>query len=88
MENYTHLCYVHWEELGVKIAEFGRMYTKSCLQSLNERLGFGLEYDELQGSPKTLQRFVNGEWESDEFLLIEPGKKLRFDGLHSRLYVE
>lgn len=88
MENYTHLTFIRWDALGHKIAEEGRRYTRSCVASLNDRLGFSLRYDEVKGSPEVLQRFVDGEWNSDDFLCLEPGKKLLFDEVMSKLFVE
>lgn len=86
IENYTHLTFIRWDELGQRISEHGRSYTKSCVTSLNERLGFNLEYDELKGDPNFLQRFVDGEWDDKDFLILEPGKRLQFDALESRLF--
>jgi len=88
MENYTHLCYVRWDELGEKLAFAGRSYTKSCVRSLNERLALGIQYDEVRGDSLLLQRFVNGQWKGDEFLIIEPGQTLGFDAERGELSVE
>ena len=88
MENYGYLTFVRWDELGKKVAERGCAYTRECVNSINKRLGFNLKYDELRGSPGKIQRFVDGEWNSNEFLIIEPGQTLRFDALKSSLYVE
>jgi transposase len=86
MDNYTHLTFIRWDELGNNIAEEGRKYTKDSVASLNERLGFSLQYDEVKGSPAVLQRFVEGEWNGDDFIFLEPGKKLLFDAVKSKLF--
>jgi hypothetical protein len=86
MENYTHLTYIQWEELGEGINKLGRDYTRECVRSLNHRLGMALSYDQVTGDPSRLQRFVDGEWEGDDFLLIEPGEQLQIDVAHCRLY--
>ena len=88
MENYTHLTFIRWEELGQKVVESGRNYTKKCVRLLSEQLGRSIKYDEIKGLPRALRLFVDGEWDGDDFLLIEPGKRLQFDALGSRLYVE
>ncbi len=88
MENYTHLCYIRWDELGERLATEGRSYTESCVHSLNERLALGIQCDEVRGDSSTLQRFVNGQWSGDEFLIIEPGQTLRFDPELGELFVE
>ena len=88
MENYTHLTFIRWEELGQKVVESGRNYTKKCVRLLSEQLGRSIKYDEIKGLSRALRLFVDGEWDGDDFLLIEPGKRLQFDALGSRLYVE
>jgi hypothetical protein len=86
MENYTHLTYVQWSELGEGVNRRGREYTRESVRSLNQRLGMALVYDQVTGNPSRLQRFVDGEWEGDDFLVIEPGKLLQFDLARCRLY--
>jgi len=86
MENYTHLACIYWEELGQKMARSTKQYTRECQSTLCNRLNRNLEYEEHRGSPDLLERFVNGEWDSDDFLFIEPGKKVGFDPLSNRLY--
>jgi hypothetical protein len=88
MENYTDLIFLRWDELGERLMEWGRKYTKECVGSLSRRLRRTFEYDELKGSPDIIRRFVDGEWDSDDFLIIGPGKKLQFNALKSKLYVE
>ncbi|KKL56779.1 hypothetical protein LCGC14_2241990 [marine sediment metagenome] len=88
MQNYTHLTFIRWDELGRKVAELGRDYTKRCVRSLSSRLGHEMIYDEVKGSPGILRRFVDGEWAGGDFLCIEPGKRLKFDPLKNLLYVE
>ena len=88
MENYTHLTFIRWDELGPKVAEIGRDYTKRCAKSLSSRLGREYIYDEVKGSPEILRRFVDGEWNVDDFLCVEPGKAIKFDYSKNQLYVE
>jgi hypothetical protein len=84
----THLVFIRWDELGLKLAELGRAYTKKCVSSLSSRIGREFIYDEVKGSPEILQRFVDGEWDGDDFLLVEPGKRLKFDYSKSLLYAD
>ena len=46
-------------------------FTKQCA----EWLGWG--YDELQGDPSLAKRFVEGQWDSEDFLLVPPGHRIR-----------
>jgi hypothetical protein len=85
MENYTHLTYIGWEVLGERVNRPGREYTRACVSGLNQRLGMNLEFDQVAGDPGRLQRFVDGEWETDEFLILEPGKRLQIDIAACRL---
>jgi hypothetical protein len=85
MENYTHLVFVRWDELGEKVVRHGRGYTAECVRSLGLRLGREFRYDEVKGGPALLQRFVDGVWDGDDTVIIEPGKRLVFDALQNRL---
>jgi hypothetical protein len=86
MKNYTHLTYMEWECLGDRLNRYGREYTKKCVASLNSRLGLNLEYDRVLGDSSRLQRFVDGDWEGGEFVILEPGKRLQIDFQQCRLY--
>jgi hypothetical protein len=85
MENYTHLTYIGWDELGEAVNGPGREYTMACVNSLNERLEMGLECDQVSGNPARLQRFTDGDWNMEEFLIIQPGKRLQIDMADCRL---
>lgn len=86
MENYTHLACIYWEELGEHAVRSTKQYTRECRSTLCTRLKRNLEYEEYRGSPDLLQRFVNGEWDGDDFLMLKPGKKVAFDPFSNRLY--
>jgi hypothetical protein len=86
IEHYSVLAYIHWDELGPALGEKGRRYTKACLNSLNERFDLGLRYDEVTGGPALLQAFVDGLWDDDNVIVVEPGKMLRFDAPNGCLY--
>jgi len=86
IENYCCLAYIHWEELGPTLGEKGRRYTKACLASLNERFDLGFRYDEVTGGPALMQAFVDGCWNDDDVIIVEPGKTLCFDAPNGSLY--
>ena len=39
----------------------------------------GWRYDELQGDPGLMQRFVDGRWSQEEFLVVPPGRRIAED---------
>lgn len=88
LTNYTHLVYVYWNELGNGIGDRGREYTKQCLASLNGRFELGLEYDEVEGGPALIQSLVDGEWEKDGIIMVEPGRTLAFDAPSGVIYAK
>jgi hypothetical protein len=47
-----------------------------------------LRYDEAAGDPSRLQRFVDGEWDGSEFLLVEPGQSIGLDYHNCKLLAE
>ena len=36
----------------------------------------GWEYDEIAGDPALLQRFLNGDWDNDDFFILQPGQPI------------
>ena len=86
IENYTVLAYIHGKQLGPALGEKGRHYTKECLDSLNDRFGLGLRYEEVTGSPALVQSFMDGIWNEDNVVVVEPGKTLRLDASNGMLY--
>jgi hypothetical protein len=65
--NYSNAAYT---DLGLGNNEHYKAYTKECAKWL------GWAYDELQGDPRLVRRFVEGEWNVGEFLIVEPGQKI------------
>ena len=62
-KQYSTAAYV---DLGVGNVEAHKAYTRDCAEWL------GWKYDELKGDAGMFQRFVGGDWEGDEFLIVKP----------------
>ena len=62
---YQRAVYIDW---GFPNREQEKAFTRKCAAEL------GWEYDELQGDPGLLQRLVDGNWPTDEFLVLQPGQ--------------
>ena len=59
---YTDLCFGENDHY--------KEYTRQCAEWL------GWNYDELQGDPTLMKNFVEGDWSSDDFLIVEPGQRI------------
>ncbi|MBN2129891.1 MAG: DUF1638 domain-containing protein [Sedimentisphaerales bacterium] len=70
MKEYSWATYVDW---GLVDADDYRAYTKQCADFL------GWNYDELRGDSGLMQRFVDGVWSDEEFLVVEPGQSIAED---------
>ena len=77
LENYTHLAYIYWYELGSEIEKTGREYTKQCQNYLNRRYELGFGYDEIVGKTEKIQRLVDGNWQGEDFIKIYPGHYMK-----------
>lgn len=84
---YIISCHVLWREIchyvsksrniyNVQFLKQGfdgtkyKNYTIECTKWLN------WNYDELCGDPGLMMDFIDGNWDSDRFLVVEPGKKI------------
>ena len=47
-----------------------KAYSKKCASELD------WEYDEQAGDPDLIINFVNGNWDSKNYLIVEPGQKI------------
>jgi len=70
MKEYNWATYVDW---GLVDSDDYRAYTKECADFL------GWNYDELPGDAGLMQRFVDGVWSDEEFLVVEPGQRIAED---------
>jgi hypothetical protein len=86
--NYTHVVYIYWNELGPEIAEKGRKYTKQCRSLLAERFGLHLAYDEIEGIPALIRSFVEGGWDENCVIIVEPGKELAFNASSGMIFAK
>ena len=64
---YTTAAYV---DLGVGDSADYEAYTRECAEWLKWK------YERLTGDPTLIQRFVAGDWNAEDFLIVEPGKRI------------
>ena len=68
LKNYKKLAYI-----DTQIGDFQR-YKDQTREEAQER---GWEYEEVQGSVELLMRLLNGEWDSESFLVVPPNRTLK-----------
>ena len=66
-KQYSTAAYV---DLGVGNGDACKNYTRECAEWL------GWQYDEIKGDSSLFRRFVGGDWDSDDFLIVEPGRHI------------
>ena len=62
---YSNAAYV---DLGFDDTKHLKTYTKDCADWL------GWNYDELKGDPGLMKSFLDGDWDPEKFLVVEPGE--------------
>jgi hypothetical protein len=67
LKAYSNAAFV---DLGFLETAYYKEFTKECAQWL------GWKYDELRGEPKLMRDFVNGNWNSEGFLIVKPGQRI------------
>lgn len=67
---YKRAVFIDWGLPGTSEA---KDYTKQCADYL------GWEYDEINGSDNLMQRLVDGDWNDNDFLVVQPGQTIRDD---------
>lgn len=70
MTEYSWATYVDW---GLPLSDEYRRYTRECAEYLK------WNYDELKGDTRLFQKMVDGEWNSEDFLTVQPGQKTAAD---------
>ncbi len=68
MRAYNNAAYV---DLGVGDSTPYRDYTRACAEHLD------WNYDLLEGDPGLMRRFLEGDWDSEDFLIVKPGQVIR-----------
>ncbi|MDP2984193.1 MAG: DUF1638 domain-containing protein [Candidatus Latescibacter sp.] len=67
LKNYSTAAYVN---LGFCDYLGYREYTRECADWL------GLHYEELEGNPQLITNFLEGRWDPENFLIVEPGEQV------------
>jgi len=70
LKEYNWATYIDW---GFVNAESEKKFTKKAAKFL------GWKYDEVKGDPGLIQRLVDGQWNENEFLIVQPGQKITED---------
>jgi hypothetical protein len=68
IRQYNWATFIDWDLVN---ADEYRDYTKRCAEYL------GWNYDELKGNPTLMQKLVDGRWDENEFLVVQPGRKIK-----------
>ena len=67
INEYSNAAYV---DLGFMDSKKWKDFTKECAGWLK------WNYDELEGDPSLIKNFVNGNWDEENFLIVEPGQEI------------
>ncbi len=70
--NYNRCAYVRWDEFSFPHHE---KYTQEAAEH------FGWDFDLVQGNSCLMRDFIEGRWENDKFLVVQPGQKIAADYL-------
>ena len=67
IQKYSNAAYV---DLGFYDTTHYKQYTQKCADWL------GWRCDVVEGDARLIQNFLNGRWNSDDFLIVEPGEEI------------
>jgi hypothetical protein len=70
ISEYSWATFVDW---GLISNEKYKQFTKECAQYLK------WNYDEITGDPGLMQALVDGRWDAERFLTVQPGQKINED---------
>lgn len=70
IKQYNWATYIDW---GFLNSDRHKDYTRQCAEFLN------WDFDALEGDDSLMQRLIDGEWDSSEFLVVEPGQTINED---------
>jgi hypothetical protein len=70
MKEYQWATYVDW---GLSDSQHYKAFTRECAAFLK------WNYDELAGDSGLMQRFLDGVWSDEEFLIVRPGQQIAED---------
>ena len=70
MKEYSWATYIDW---GICDNDHYKEYTRKCAEFLN------WNYDQVDGDSSLLQRMLDGPWDKEDFLVVEPGKRITED---------
>ena len=67
MDAYNRCIYIDWEDMhSPKDEEF----TSDCAAYL------GWDFEAVKGDPSLLKRFIEGDWNEEDFLVVAPGQTI------------
>jgi hypothetical protein len=67
INEYQLAAYIDW---GLGDCSQYKDYARRCAASL------GWNYDEVKGDPGLMQRLLDGQWDENEFLIVQPGQRI------------
>ncbi|MBL7107270.1 MAG: DUF1638 domain-containing protein [Phycisphaerae bacterium] len=67
MKEYQRATYIDWSFAN---SENQKDYTKKCAEFM------GWNYDCVEGNSGLMQRLVDGDWNEDEYLIVQPGETI------------
>ena len=67
IKEYNWAAYIDWD---LVTSQNDKKYTKSCAKYL------GWEYDKIKGDSSLIQKLLDGQWENEDFLIVNPGQKI------------
>lgn len=70
IKEYKRATFIDW---GLPGTEKAKAYTQECAAFMQ------WSYDEIKGDPSLMQRLLDGDWNDEDFLVVQPGHTIRDD---------